>query len=218
MRLPHACRLCGERVLAGVLCPGCHLDLPRLSGACCPRCALPSPDGQTCGACLRRPPAFDQAQAAHAYAFPLDALIRHCKYQGVLELTELFARELATRVRFQDRPDLLIPMPLHPRRLGERGYNQAAEITRRLARHLALPWQADACRRARDTPPQAGLDLQARRRNLRGAFRCERALSGRHVALVDDVMTSGASLQELAKAVKMAGAARVSVWVVARAL
>lgn len=216
--LPHACLLCGGRTRSASLCPACAADLPRLPHARCPQCAQPTPTGDLCGACLRHPPAFDAAQAVAAYAFPLDALIRHCKYQGAVELSALFARELASCVWGSEPVDLLIPMPLHPRRLGERGFNQAVEITRRLGRHLQLPWQADACARLRNTPPQAGLDLKARRRNLRGAFQCERDLSGRHVALVDDVMTSGTSLHELARAAKKAGAARVSVWVVARAL
>ncbi len=151
-------------------------------------------------------------------AFPLDALVKHCKYGGALELTELFARDLAERVRAHDAADAIIPMPLHPQRQGERGFNQAAEIARRLARHLDLPWLGNVCRRVRDTPPQAGLDLKARRRNLRGAFRCEDGLDGRRVALVDDVMTSGASLDELAGTVKKAGAASVTAWVVARTL
>ena len=109
-------------------------------------------------------------------------------------------------------------MPLHEARLAERGFNQAAEIVRRLAPRLNVPWQADGCRRVRDTPPQAGLDLNARRRNLRGAFDCGLDLAGLRVALVDDVMTSGASLDELARTVRRAGATQVWAWVVARTL
>jgi ComF family protein len=171
-----------------------------------------------CGACLRHPPALAHTEAVYAYAFPLDALVKHCKYQGALELTELFAQCLADRVREHDNADVIVPMPLHPERLGERGFNQAAEIARRLAKHLHIPWLADACQRVRNTPPQAGLDLKARRRNLRGAFRCDADLSGRRVALVDDVMTSGASVNELARTVIKAGAASVTAWVVARTL
>lgn len=217
-QIPHACLLCGATVRGEPLCPGCRHDLPKLDDDRCPQCALPSPGGAFCGACLRHPPAFDHTEAAHAYAFPLDALVRHCKYQGALELTDLFARELAQRVAGRDRADVIIPMPLHPRRLGERGFNQAAEIARRLSRRLLIPWRADACRRMRDTSPQAGLDLKARRRNLRGAFQCDGNLAGQRVALVDDVMTSGTSLDELAKVAKKAGAASVTAWVVARTL
>jgi ComF family protein len=171
-----------------------------------------------CGHCLRRPPAFDHTEAVYAYAFPLDALVRHCKYQGGLELTSLFAQALVERIQGRDTADLIVPMPLHPKRLGERGFNQAAEVARRLAGQMALPWLASTCARVRDTPPQAGLDLKGRRRNLRNAFRCDVDLAGRRVALVDDVMTSGASLNELARTVKKAGAASVTAWVVARTL
>lgn len=214
----HGCLLCGATVQSAPLCPGCRDDLPQLPEARCPQCALPSPGGSVCGACLRRPPAFEHAEAVHAYAFPLDVLVRHCKYRGGLEMTDLFARELAGRVAGRDRADLLIPMPLHPRRLGERGFNQAAEIARRLSARMGIPWQPHVCRRVRDTPPQAGLDLKARRRNLRGAFACDGDLSGLRVALVDDVMTSGASLDELARTVKKAGADSITAWVLARTL
>jgi ComF family protein len=184
----------------------------------CPRCALPSPGGAVCGRCLRHPPAFDRARAAFSYGFPLDALIQHFKYAGDLALADLFAELLAEKLKDQPRPDLLLAMPLHPRRLTERGYNQAAEIARRLAPRLDMSWRPDGLRRLRDTPPQAGLKLLARRRNLRGAFACDLDLGGLRVALLDDVMTSGSSLGELAKCVRRAGAVEVEAWVVARTL
>ena len=108
-------------------------------------------------------------------------------------------------------------MPLHPARLRERGFNQAVELARPLARRLGVPLAAALCRRLRDTPAQASLDRAARRRNVRGAFACDGDLSGRHVAVVDDVLTSGATIDALARALKKAGAARVSAWVAARA-
>lgn len=217
-RLSQPCLLCGATARGEQLCPGCREDLPRLPEERCPRCALPSPLGAVCGACLRRPPNFDRTEALYAYAFPLDALVKHCKYQGALEVTACFARGLAEHLMERDRADVIIPMPLHPARLAERGFNQAAEVARRLSRLTETPWLPHACRRVRDTPPQAGLDLKARRRNLRGAFHCDRDLKGMRVALVDDVMTSGASLNELAGTVKQAGAASVTAWVVARTL
>lgn len=216
--LVQPCLLCGGRVRGGLLCPGCQSDLPRLAAGSCPRCALPSPGGAVCGSCLRHPPAFDRAHAAMRYVFPLDALIQHFKYGGDLALADLFATLLAETLAGQERPDLILAMPLHPKRLAERGYNQAAEIARRLAPRLGVAWRAEGLRRLRDTPPQAGLKLLARRRNLRGAFACELDLSGLNVALLDDVMTSGSSLGELAKCVKRAGASEVAVWVVARTL
>lgn len=183
---------------------------------------MPAADGAICGNCLKHPPAFTRAVAVYAYAFPVDALVRHCKYAGALGLTDWFADALASRLAEEfasgSRPELILPMPLHETRLAQRGFNQAVEIARRLAPRLKVPWLAEGCRRIRDTPPQAGLDLKARRRNLRGAFRCDLDLTGKHVVLLDDVMTSGASLDELAKVVRKAGAKDVSAWVVARTL
>jgi len=218
-RLPsQPCLLCGTRVRRQALCPGCHDDLPYLPAGRCPQCALPVPGGGLCGGCLKHPPAFQHTVAVYTYAFPLDALVRHCKYQGALEVTDLFAQALAQQIQGHALPELLVPMPLHPARLAGRGFNQAGEIARRLARRLDLPWLAEACQRVRDTPPQAGLDLGARQKNLRGAFDCSNAIKGKRVALVDDVMTSGASLDALARAALKAGAAEVSAWVVARTL
>jgi ComF family protein len=205
-----------------MLCAGCAADLPRLPSERCPQCALPTVDGAICGVCLKHPPAYARTVAVYAYAFPLDALVRHCKYDGALGVADWFADALAAQLSGitddDRRPDLILPMPLHEARLAQRGFNQAVEITRRLAPRLQVPWLAEGCLRIRDTPPQAGLDLKARRRNLRGAFLCDLDLTGKHIALLDDVMTSGASLDELAKVVRKAGAADVSAWVVARTL
>lgn len=217
-RLPQACLLCGARAAHGLLCPACMADLPLHDTACCPQCAMPTHEGMHCGACIKRPPAFSRCCAAYTYAFPLDALIRHCKYGRELGITALFADSLGARLADWPAIDLVLPMPLHPKRLAQRGFNQAVEIARRLAPALGLPWRADACKRLRDTPPQAGLDLDARRGNLRGAFTCAMDLTGKRVALVDDVITSGSSLDELARMARRAGAAEVHAWVVARAL
>jgi ComF family protein len=215
--LPQACVLCGARARGTLVCPDCAADLPRLPAARCPQCALPSPGNLLCGACLKKPPQFEHCEAVYRYGFPLDVLIQHCKYGGAQELTDLFAEALAQRLADLPRPDLIVPMPLHTTRLRERGFNQALEIARRLAQRLDLPTR-HACRRVRDTPPQAGLDLKARKRNLRGAFACDEDLTGKRIALLDDVMTSGSSLNELAKAARRAGAVEISAWVVARTL
>ena len=217
--LRQPCLLCGAGTQDSLLCGACVKDLPLLPLPLCPRCALPSGDGSICGNCLRHPPAFDRTVAVFDYRFPLDALVRHCKYGGNLAVTQLFSDGLEKRLEtVSDQPDVLIPMPLHPARLRERGFNQAVEIGRRLARRLKIEWLPEACARVRDTPPQAGLDLKARHRNLRGAFACNADLKDRRIALLDDVMTSGASLDELARTVKRAGAGEVSAWVVARTL
>lgn len=212
------CALCGRRSLGGAVCALCLERLPRLPAARCPICSEPTPLGEVCGACLKRPPAFDRALAAFRYAPPLDGLVQRFKYGGDLTLAQFFADRLAATLSGEPLPDLLLPMPLHPDRTRERGFNQAVEIGKALARRLDLTLDWRACRRLRATAPQAGLDLKARRRNLRGAFACDRDLGGLRVALLDDVMTSGASLDALATAARRAGAADVTAWVVARAL
>ena len=172
--------------------------------------------GEVCGGCLKHPPAFDSTRAVYQYAYPLDALLQHYKYGQGLHLAGFLAEQLVSHI--DTRPDLVIPMPLHRRRLKERGYNQAGEIAKRLAKQLDLPVALTACTRAKDAPPQASLPLKERRKNIRGAFECKTDLSGKRIALVDDVMTTGASLSELAKVVKKAGAIEVQAWVVARTL
>ncbi len=218
-RLPQACFLCGERVAGALLCAGCEDDLAHLPAACCPQCALPTPQGEICGACLKKPPAFDRTRAVFSYAFPLDSLVQQCKYAHASNLTEFFAARMAERIGI-DQPslDYLLPMPLHPARLAQRGFNQAAEIARRLSPRIGVPWLPNACQRLRNTPSQAGLDLKTRQRNLRGAFTCCIDLSGKRVALIDDVMTSGSSLDELARVVRKAGAIEIHAWVLARTL
>lgn len=216
--VPSTCLLCGATAGTEPLCDACLADLPWHRQPQCPRCAIPTPDGQVCGACLKRPPAFDRSRAALAYAFPLDRLIPHLKYSGRLAIAPALGECLATSVASGPRPDCLIPMPLHAKRIRERGFNHATEIAREVAKRLNLPLDTDSCRRIRDTPPQMGLKYDARRRNVRGAFVCTGDVRGRRIALIDDVMTTGTSLDELAKTLKQAGALEVETWVVARTL
>lgn len=217
-RISQPCLLCGARCHGSALCSACLADLPKLPTACCPQCALPTPSSEVCGTCLKRPPLFDRCRAVYVYAFAADILVQRLKYASELALAGFLAEQLALEVAPHPLPDLILPMPLHPRRLGERGFNQAVELGRRLSARLHIPMCTGACQRLRDTPAQAGLDLKARRRNLRGAFHCSANLKGLRVALLDDVMTSGASLDELARAARNAGAIGVEAWVVARTL
>jgi ComF family protein len=215
--LPQQCLLCGAAAGATALCAGCQADLLWQDQAhACPRCGLPGPNGEVCGACLKHPPLFDATLAVLYYRYPVDAMLRRYKYQGLLAVAELLGDLLATRATAAPRPDVLVPMPLYRQRLHERGFNQAAEIARVAAGKLGLELDLQACQRTRPTPPQAGLKLRERVKNMRGAFACSTRLQGKHVALVDDIMTSGASLNELARTVKQAGAVRVDCWVVAR--
>jgi ComF family protein len=207
-----SCFLC-RGAAAGVLCAPCDAELPRLRGALCPRCALPAPSGELCGRCLAAPPHYDATVAALVYAFPADALIHALKFRGELALAPLLAGLLAERI--PAAADFVIPVPLSAGRLRERGYNQAVELARRLGRGELL---VSSCERSRDTRPQLELPFDERRRNVKGSFVSRREFDGASVAIVDDVMTTGATLDEMAKTLKAAGAARVVNWVVARTL
>jgi ComF family protein len=220
-RAPSQCEVC-RGWGTGPLCGDCTgrfvLPVPR-----CPRCALPVAGGATlCGGCLRDPPPFERTHCVADYAFPWDRLIAACKFNGRAELAALLAERLAVALQHDgaDRPDLIVPVPLSPARLAERGYNQAWEIARRLGRSARVPARADVLERALDTPHQADLNRAQRLLNPRGAFtvpaRQRAAVAGRRIALVDDVLTTGATAREAAHTLLRAGAAAVDVWVVAR--
>jgi ComF family protein len=207
------CLLCGAESGAELLCASCISDLPTLP-ECCPRCALPSPAGAVCGSCLNHPPHFDGTLALWRYEFPCDRLIQALKYRARLALAGYFALGLVSRTL--PEVDVIVPMPLHPERLAERGFNQALEIARGVARRLHKPLEPRGVLRIRDTTPQTGLPYEERAKNVRGAFQCSLDLSGASVAVLDDVMTTGATLNEVARVLKRAGAARVENLVIAR--
>ena len=215
--LTQDCLLCGAGSGNDPLCPSCAAELPLLPAACCPQCALPTPSGERCGRCLAHPPHFDATLALHPYAFPVDVLIHAFKYGHRLAPGAWFGRELAGKAA-QLAPDLLVPLPLHAARLRERGFNQALELAKVVARARDWPLDAGVCRRQLPTSIQATLPWRERAHNMKNAFHCDRDLSGLHIVLVDDVMTTGASLDECARTLKLHGAASVSALVVARAL
>lgn len=209
------CFLC-RGAARGVLCAACDAELPRLEGPRCPVCALETQAGEVCGRCLARPPAYDASVAALAYVFPADVLVQALKFRGELALAPVLGGLLAARLGAAARVDAVLPVPLAAARLRARGFNQALEIARVAARATGSALEPLLAGRVRDTAEQAALPLEERARNVRGAFRCARALGGASVALVDDVMTTGATLDELAATLKRAGAARVVNWVLAR--
>ncbi len=179
-------------------------------------CGLPSPRNAVCGACLSERPHFDKIAAAFLYAFPIDAVVQRLKYRGDLALAPLLGKALAQRVT--ERPDVMVPVPLSDARIRERGFNQAIEIARVVETTAGVTLRPELCRRVSDRPPQAGLPWVERAKNVRGAFACDVDMTGLHVAVIDDVMTTGATLNEIARALKLAGAARVSGWIAARTL
>lgn len=212
--LPQDCLLCGG-TSPKPLCRACAASLPEQPEPACPVCGEGSPAGCVCGECLRSPPYFDATIAAFRYAFPVDKLIQSLKYRQHLALASILADAMARRQC--PAGDLMLPVPLSAQRLRQRGFNQALEIGRPLARMRGLPLLVEQCSRARDTVPQATLPWKERHSNIRHAFECAADLAGKTVIVVDDVMTTGATLNELARCLKGCGAGRVVNWVVARA-
>ena len=219
---PSACRLCGGasgRVPG--LCMPCLANAPWITTAC-PSCSRALPvghDTQFCGRCQRHPPSFEATTALFHYRPPIDYLVKRMKFAGELTLVPVLASLLAARLRTRAAalPELLIPVPLHRTRLRERGFNQATELARRLGRELNIKTGLHCCQRHRNTQPQSLLSPTARRINLRNAFSLHNTPPARHVAIVDDVMTTGHTSNELARVLKQSGVEQVEVWVIARA-
>lgn len=219
---PPTCLLCGDPGDQGRdLCRPCAAALPYIAVAC-PRCARPlaAPPARLCGRCLRRLPLFDAAHAPLRYApaneagYLVQALKFHRHHPCARLLGELLADSLAGRAAL---PTVLLPVPLHPSRYRERGFNQSAEIARFVSRRLSIPLDLHACRRVRATTAQARLaSARERRQNLREAFAVDPGLGHRHVAIIDDVITSGATANELARSLGRAGVERIEVWACAR--
>ncbi|HKU86483.1 MAG TPA: ComF family protein [Casimicrobiaceae bacterium] len=214
--LPQTCSLCADPSGDALLCDACIREMPRIDESC-PRCASASPSGATCGACLVAPPPQAATIAAWRYAFPADRLLHSFKYRGRLAFAEPLADAIVAAVtaRGTVAPDVLVAVPLARSRQLVRGYNHAQEIARRISLRLGVPL-ANGLRRVRDAPPQAASGLAARAQNVRGAFAATMRHDGLTVAIVDDVMTTGATLAAAAAAMHDSGAARVEAWVVAR--
>lgn len=219
--LPPICLLCGAAGTPGRdLCAGCAEDLPR-NLAACPRCAEPLPMGWSgcCDGCRLHPPPFDRAFVPFRYQPPLDVLIKRLKFGGELAcarlLGALFAEALADRA--EPWPDCIAPVPLHPRRLRERGFNQALELARAAARRHRVPLADDGLRRIRHTPPQSQLDAPRRRINPRGAFALGRRSPPPRIAVMDDVVSTASTAAECARILREGGATTIEIWAIARA-
>lgn len=217
--LPTRCLLCSGAGAEGVdLCPACRADLPWNSRAC-RRCGLPGDgDGGDCGSCRLSPPPFVRVQTAFCYRYPIDRLLPRFKFHGDLAAGALLATLMSWAIDPEDLPAALVPVPLHRSRLRARGFDQALELARSLARAGAPPVLAGVLLRQRATRAQSQLGAAARQDNVRAAFTVRAGLRlPAHLALVDDVLTTGATVTECARVLLAAGVQRVDVWTIARA-
>jgi len=215
--LPQHCFVCGAISGARQFCTVCATALPGVDVPVCPICADATGRGEVCGQCLIAPQHFDRSMAALRYVFPVREWVQAIKYQARLDLVRDALLCLEPRLHALTF-DCIVPVPLHPARLAERGFNQSVLLAAPLARACGKPLLRDAVVKDKLVPPQAGLDREARRRNLAGAFRAQRRLDGLRILVVDDVMTTGATLNEMALALKAAGATDVSNLALARAM
>lgn len=222
--LPGLCVLCGTNTEETALCEPCRRELPWLQNPC-PHCGLTgggsvSATPLICGQCLQNPPPYQSTLALFDYLSPIDHCILSLKFHQKLEfakiLGELLAERVARHYLGKALPQLLIPVPLHKRRLRERGFNQALEIARPMAKQLRIPLEEYHCTRVVPTPPQSHESAEQRRKNLHQAFRVRQKLSVDHVAIIDDVVTTGSTVSELAVELQKNGVKRVDVCCIVR--
>jgi ComF family protein len=214
--VPPACVLCDKPAGDSGLCIACLTALPRAEGVRCPVCASPTATATYCGRCIQRRPQYDYAVAALEYASPVDHLIAVLKYSRDLSAARALAFMLARVLEHEPYPDVVLAMPIAPTRLRERGFNQAEEIARYACAEFGIRVSHGIARRTSARSPQASLPWRERAKNVRGVFTSDNAVAGKTVAVIDDVITTGATLNELAAVLKRAGAKSVTGWVVAR--
>jgi ComF family protein len=219
---PSSCVLCGAKGVGDrELCADCFAELSWNRHPCL-RCAVPLPpdaDTPLCGECIKSLPSWDEAKSPLAYGFPVDKLVQRFKFEGDLATGRLLGGLLADYLAAgAHKPDCIVPVPLHPSRLKERGFNQAVELARPLSKRLKVKIRLDLCARTRATEVQSKLDAAERRKNLKGAFAVRESVQGMHLALLDDVVTTGTTMEELSRVLRDAGARRITVWSVCRAV
>jgi len=221
--LPRLCPICRAANLTSAsaeCCADCSAQVRPLPAGCCSRCALPfvadAGSSHRCAACLREPPPYSHVYAAGLYDGSLKRALQLFKYSGAVDLDRFLAGLLTPLLSCLKGDEILVPVPLHPRRLRRRSYNQSLLLARVLARNLQISLDRALLRRIAATPSQQGLDARQRAVNLQGAFRCQARLAGETLLVIDDVMTTGATLSACSRALLEAGAGRVDVAVVAR--
>ncbi len=212
--------MCGEAIKNFGLCIACRLELPWVINGC-QHCANPLPSiSPLCGKCLQKPPPYDLILALFYYRPPIDHLLGSLKFANQLAYAQFLGQLLAEKVHAHyathPKPELIIPMPLHVKRLQQRGFNQAVELSRPLAKMLAIPLSLHHCVRVIATQPQSSIPASARQQNMVEAFTVVSAITAKHVAIVDDVVTTGSTVIELVKTLRKSGVTRVDVWCCAR--
>ena len=220
LQLPKICVLCGQyHIDRDAICIACHEFLTPIPSACMP-CALPLPPGNfmTCGECIKNKPYVDHTIAPYAFEEPLRTLLHDYKYKHGLYLISFLAQLIIKNLPPEAlHTECMIPIPMHPNRLRQRGFNQAAELTKVIGEYLNIPYHLSSCQKTIQTKPQAGLNAEQRHRNLLNVFSTE-SISYQHVTLIDDLLTTGSTVNELAKTFKKNGVAHVNVWCCARVL
>ncbi len=218
--LPNVCVMCGEAAKTLNLCASCERSLTRIAAGCL-TCAVPLSHSGECAECRRAAPLFHHIVAPFHYRPPLSALIWEMKFRRRIAIARTLGFTLAKALTAAEGlggvPQLLLPVPLHRSRLRDRGFNQALEITRVLAEQLRVPFKEGALARGKATETQTRLNRQARRKNVAGAFHLRKPLNVGHVAIIDDVVTTGSTISEVARVLRHAGIGRVDVWACARA-
>lgn len=219
------CYLCKQTIYRSQpICDGCREDLPWNNQACS-TCALPMPGlylTGCCGDCLNNPPSYKKCIALFSYTFPINTLISDFKYNKQRHYGKLMAKMLALKINNEienkniTKPDYLIPVPLHSNRFDTRGFNQSEDICVDLSKHLNIPVDRQSLQRKIDTPSQTTLSKKERQHNLHKAFHIQKSFNGKVVALIDDVITTGATVEHLSTLLRGAGAKEVYVWSLAK--
>lgn len=218
LRLPALCVLCRQYHRGRLaVCDRCHTLITPL-GPACRHCAEPLPDAAflVCGRCCQKEPMLDNVFTAYRFEEPLRTLIHDFKYRAGLHLSTYLSQLMLNALPDECyQTDCLVPVPMHPKRIRQRGFNQSAVLTKQLARALKLPYALSYCRKITNTLPQASLNATLRRKNLRGVFQAKQG-PYQHITLIDDLLTTGNTASELAKTLKAQGVQQVNLWCCAR--
>lgn len=200
------------------ICAACHTTLP-LYHAGCYQCGLPINSGAHCGSCIANPPTFDRTIALFAYQSPITELMTRYKFQGHLSTAKLFANEWINYLLIKKitLPELIIPVPLHYLRLKERGFNQALEIAKPISHYFKIPIDTRSCIRLKNTEAQSHLSAEKRKVNVKNAFALSQALTAKHIAILDDVMTTGSTVREISMLLKKVGVEQIDIYCCTRA-